>query len=190
LSQNPYQQQPDPQQPTPYEASAASQDRGEPAYGSPAPTSGTPPTQPLAQGYGQPAPAAPQDPAYGQPTGQQAYPPPGQPYGYPPQGHPGQPGQPYGYPGGYDPTLDPNAKSRLAAGLLGIFLGSLGIHRFYLGYTGIGLTMLLVSVIGALPTFGLAPVAVSVWGLVEGILYLTAKQGSYAVDSTGRPLRA
>ncbi|WP_251152647.1 TM2 domain-containing protein [Cellulosimicrobium sp. Marseille-Q4280] len=121
------------------------------------------------------------------------YPPPGQPYGYPPQGHPGhpgQPGQPYGYPGGYDPNLDPNAKSRLAAGLLGIFLGSLGIHRFYLGYTGIGLTMLLVSVIGALPTFGLAPVAVSVWGLVEGILYLTAKQGSYAVDSTGRPLRA
>ncbi|WP_435738230.1 NINE protein [Cellulosimicrobium sp. PMB13] len=189
MSQNPYQQQPDPQEGTPYGAPAASEDQGGPAYGSPAPSSGTPPTQPLPQGYGQPVP---QDPAYGPPAGQQAYSPqgqPGQPYGYPPQG---QPGQPYGYPGGYgyDPNLDPNAKSRLAAGLLGIFLGSLGIHRFYLGYTGIGLTMLLVSIIGALPTFGLAPAAVSIWGLVEGILYLTAKQGSYAVDSTGRPLRA
>ncbi|WP_454041798.1 TM2 domain-containing protein [Cellulosimicrobium sp. Marseille-Q8652] len=174
MTENPYHQQPDPQQAAPYGAPpAASQDPAAPVYGSPAPTSGTPPTEPLAQGYGQ-----------------QAYPPPGQPYGYPPQGQQVQQGQPYGYPGRYDPNLDPAAKSRLAAGLLGIFLGSLGIHRFYLGYTGIGLTMLLVSVIGALPTFGLAPAAVSIWGLVEGILYLTAKQGSYAVDSTGRPLRA
>ena len=40
------------------------------------------------------------------------------------------------------------------------------------------------------PTFGLAPAAISVWGLVEGILYLTSKTGSYSVDSTGRPLRS
>lgn len=31
--------------------------------------------------------------------------------------------------------VDPNAKSRLAAGLLGIFLGGLGVHNFYLGFT-------------------------------------------------------
>ncbi|MCB7135090.1 TM2 domain-containing protein [Cellulosimicrobium marinum] len=150
----------------------------EPEYGSPEPSSGTtPPTQPLPQGYG----TASQYPAPGYPPpGQAPYPPPGQPYGYPPLQH----------PYGYDPNLDPGAKSRLAAGLLGIFLGALGIHRFYLGYTGIGLTMLLVTVIGFFPTFGLAPIAVSIWGLVEGILYLTAKQGTYAVDSTGRPLRA
>ena len=31
---------------------------------------------------------------------------------------------------------NPNGKSKIAAGLLGIFLGSLGVHNFYLGYTG------------------------------------------------------
>jgi TM2 domain-containing membrane protein YozV len=125
----------------------------------------------------QPGPDAP----YGTPSGygqQQGGP--GQPYGYPPQGGPA------GYPGGYDPNLDPAAKSRLAAGLLGILLGSLGIHRFYLGYTGIGLLMLLLSVLSV----GFLAPLVGVWGLVEGILYLTAKQGTYAIDSTGRPLRA
>lgn len=37
-------------------------------------------------------------------------------------------------------------KSKLAAGLLGIFLGSLGIHNFYLGYTGKAVAQLLISV--------------------------------------------
>jgi len=32
--------------------------------------------------------------------------------------------------------------------------------------------------------------AVWIWGLVEGILYLTSKSGQYSVDSTGRPLRS
>ena len=36
-----------------------------------------------------------------------------------------------------------DAKSKLAAGLLGILLGSLGIHNFYLGYTGKGVAQLL-----------------------------------------------
>jgi hypothetical protein len=33
-------------------------------------------------------------------------------------------------------------RSKIAAGLLGLFFGPLGIHRFYLGYPGIGLLML------------------------------------------------
>ena len=128
----------------------------------------------------QPAPG-PEAP-YGTPPGH------GQPYGYAPGGPSAYPppGAPSGYPGGYDPNLDPAAKSRLAAGLLGILLGSFGIHRFYLGHTGIGLLMLLLTVL----SFGFLAPAVGIWGLVEGILYLTAKQGSYAVDATGRPLRA
>ena len=32
-------------------------------------------------------------------------------------------------------STNPNAKSKIAAGLLGIFLGSLGVHNFYLGFT-------------------------------------------------------
>ena len=33
-------------------------------------------------------------------------------------------------------TVQPTPKSKIAAGLLGIFIGSLGVHNFYLGYTG------------------------------------------------------
>lgn len=33
-----------------------------------------------------------------------------------------------------DANTNPNAKSKMAAGLLGIFLGSFGVHNFYLGY--------------------------------------------------------
>lgn len=40
-------------------------------------------------------------------------------------------------------------KGRLAAGLLAIFLGGLGVHKFYLGYTGAGVAMLLISIFGA-----------------------------------------
>ena len=39
-------------------------------------------------------------------------------------------------------------KSKIAAGLLAIFLGYLGIHNFYLGYTNKGITQLLLTLIG------------------------------------------
>ncbi len=55
-------------------------------------------------------------------------------------------------------------KSRLAASLLGIFLGGLGIHNFYLGYKGRGILQLALTVM----SFGIA----SVWGMIEGILIL------------------
>jgi len=71
----------------------------------------------------------------------------------------------------------------MAAGLLGIFLGGFGVHRFYLGYTGIGLTMCLLSVLSC---FMLWPF-IYVWGVVEGILILTGS-ASFSTDSEGRPL--
>ena len=47
-------------------------------------------------------------------------------------------------------------KSKIAAGLLAIFLGGLGIHKFYIGANGAGVIMLLVSLFGliifAIPT--------------------------------------
>jgi hypothetical protein len=76
-------------------------------------------------------------------------------------------------------------KSKIAAGLLGIFLGGLGIHRFYLGYTGIGLLMLLVSVFGGKFTHGASCGLVHVWGAIEGIIILC---GGFS-DADGRPLR-
>ncbi|MFQ5430690.1 MAG: TM2 domain-containing protein [Phycisphaerae bacterium] len=58
-----------------------------------------------------------------------------------------------------------SSRSRLVAGLLGIFLGGWGVHRFYLGYTGIGVLQIFLT----LCTFGIA----GLWGFIEGILCLT-----------------
>ena len=60
-------------------------------------------------------------------------------------------------------------KSKVAAGVLGILLGSLGIHKFYLGYNKEGIIMLLVSLL----SFGFLAWVVSIIGIVEGIIYLT-----------------
>lgn len=64
-------------------------------------------------------------------------------------------------------------KTKVAAGLLGIFLGSLGVHKFYLGYKKEGLIMLLVTLVGGIITCGVASGIVSIIGLVEGIIYIT-----------------
>ena len=39
------------------------------------------------------------------------------------------------------------ASNKIPAGICGILLGSLGIHKFILGYTGAGLVMLLVTIL-------------------------------------------
>ncbi len=79
----------------------------------------------------------------------------------------------------------PDQKSRLAAGLLGVFLGWLGVHRFYLGDTGIGVAQLMLTLLGAC-TCGISSLAAWVWGFIEGILILV---GSIDHDADGRPLR-
>jgi TM2 domain-containing membrane protein YozV len=61
------------------------------------------------------------------------------------------------------------AKSKIAAGLLAIFLGSFGIHKFYLGYTGAAVTMLLVTLL----TCGFGSIIMGPIALIEGIIYLT-----------------
>ena len=61
-----------------------------------------------------------------------------------------------------------NKKEKLVAGLLGILLGSLGIHKFYLGYTKEGVIMLLVSLL----TCGIGAFVMEIIGLIEGIMYL------------------
>lgn len=75
---------------------------------------------------------------------------------------------------------DLGGKNKVAAGLLGIFLGWLGIHKFYLGYKKEGLIMILVSLIGAILTCGISIAVISVIGLIEGILYLTKSDDEFA----------
>ncbi|MFE6780389.1 NINE protein [Streptomyces sp. NPDC057702] len=145
---------------------------------------------------GQPSP----NPAYAVPSGPNPYATPqGQPgYGYP---HSAQ-GQPsYGYPPlnvappvyaayapqlgghlpapdapyGYDPYGRPYSdRSRVAAGVLQLVLGPLGIGRFYTGHLGMAFAQLLTC--GGL----------LVWSLVDGILLLTSRDRT---DATGRVLR-
>lgn len=66
-------------------------------------------------------------------------------------------------------------KDKLVAGLLAIFIGTLGIHKFYLGYTKSGVIMLLVSLL----TFGVGASVMAVIALIEGILYLTKSDAEF-----------
>jgi len=62
----------------------------------------------------------------------------------------------------------PRASNKIPAGICGILLGGLGVHKFILGYTGAGLIMLLVTVL----TCGLGWWVMHIIGLIEGIIYL------------------
>jgi TM2 domain-containing membrane protein YozV len=121
--------------------------------------------QPGAQpGYGYPQqPGGPQ-PGYGYPPQAGAYPPPAGTYT-------GDPAAPYGY----DPYGRPYSdKSKVVAGVLQLFLGTLGIGRFYTGHTGMAL--------GQLFTCG----GCGIWALIDGIMLLA---GNDATDAQGRVLR-
>lgn len=84
------------------------------------------------------------------------------------------------------PVISGEQKSKIAAGLLGIFLGGFGIHNFYLGFTKRGIIQVLSSTVGGILTCGIATAAMSIWGLVEGILILT---GSINEDANGMSLK-
>ena len=64
------------------------------------------------------------------------------------------------------------ASNNIPAGICGILLGSFGIHKFILGYTGAGLIMLLVTIIGGVLTCGIAAGVMHIIGLIEGVIYL------------------
>lgn len=83
------------------------------------------------------------------------------------------PGQDY-QPPVYPPVGTP-LKSKMAAGLLGIFLGAFGVHNFYLGYT----TKAVIQLCLTLLSCGILSFASGIWGFIEGIMLLT---GSINVD--------
>jgi TM2 domain-containing membrane protein YozV len=62
------------------------------------------------------------------------------------------------------------ANKKMVAGLLAILIGSLGIHKFYLGMNGAGTIMLLVSILGCVVG---GSVVMGTIALIEGIMYLT-----------------
>ncbi len=75
------------------------------------------------------------------------------------------------YVSGISPTWP--IKSKVAAGLLAIFLGGIGVHKFYLGKTGMGILYLLFCWTGV-------PAVV---GLIEGILYLCSNDENFQLKN-------
>jgi len=63
----------------------------------------------------------------------------------------------------------PGADKKILAGLLGIFLGGFGIHKFVLGYQKEGVIMLVITLV----TCGFGAFVTSIIGLIEGIMYIT-----------------
>ena len=73
-------------------------------------------------------------------------------------------GNPVNSPSGPAVNGHTSYKSKMAAGLLGIFVGSFGIHNFYLGFNG----KAVIQSVLTLFTCGLG----GIWGFMEGILIL------------------
>jgi len=114
---------------------------------------------------------------------QQAYQDPAVQAGYAQPGYPVGAYTAPGYPAG---AYVADQKSKVAAGLLGIFLGCFGAHNFYLGYTGKAVAQLLITLL----SLGFLAVIPAIWALIEGILILSAQPGAqpWGVDARGVPL--
>ena len=68
---------------------------------------------------------------------------------------------------------------KLVAGILAILIGSLGIHKFILGYTKEGIIQIIISII----TCGIAGII----PFIEGIIYLTkSDEEFYQTYQVGR----
>ena len=67
------------------------------------------------------------------------------------------------------PAFVQSAKSRTTAGILGILLGGIGVHKFYLGKTGFGVLYLVFC-------WTFIPAII---GLIEGIIYLTMSDEAF-----------
>ena len=85
---------------------------------------------------------------------------------------------------------DVSSKSRLAVVLLAWFLGTLGLHRFYIGKIGTGLAILFLGVIGWVTTWivGFGFVFLVIAGIWVFIDFLIALFGAMK-DSQGRPIK-
>jgi TM2 domain-containing membrane protein YozV len=85
------------------------------------------------------------------------------------------------------PEINPNEANskKITAGICGLLIGALGVHKFILGYTTEGLIMLLVTVL----TCGFGGAVMGIIGLVEGIVYLTKTDeeflNTYMVNKKG-----
>lgn len=80
-------------------------------------------------------------------------------------------------------------RSRIVAGVLALFLGRFGIHKFYLGYNKQGIIMLLGSLIGGWRSLGWLTGALYLIGIVEALIYLVKSDEKFESihSNRGRP---
>lgn len=99
------------------------------------------------------------------PYGPGNFAPPGQPYPPPPGPGYGWPQQGYGHPA-YGARYRSPPKQRIAYVLLGLFIGTLGIHNFYAGYHGRAIAQLLITLLIGwwliIPIF-----CIWIWNIIE-----------------------
>lgn len=69
-------------------------------------------------------------------------------------------------------------KNKIVAALLALFLGGLGIHKFYLGKNTAGIIMLLCSLIGWVLLF-IPPMIIGVIAFIEFIIYLVISEEDF-----------
>ncbi len=90
--------------------------------------------------------------------------------------------QAYGQPAYGQPFAAGAPKQWIVAVLLAFFLGTLGIHNFYLGYTTKGIIQLVLT----LTFFGI--LVSGIWAFIDFIMLLM-RSGDYATDAQGQPLQ-
>lgn len=71
-----------------------------------------------------------------------------------------------------------SSRNNVAAGLLAIFLGCLGIHYFYLGKQKAGITFLLIGLLGWI-LFAIPVIVIAIISLVSGIKMLTMSEAEF-----------
>ena len=71
------------------------------------------------------------------------------------------------------------SRDHVAAGFLALVLGFFGVHKFYLGYNAQGFTLMTLSVIGGLFSFGIAAGVAWIVAIIEGIVYLSKSQSEF-----------
>ena len=90
------------------------------------------------------------------------------------------------YGSNYSSNTYRSSRNKIAAGLLAIFLGALGVHNFYLGFKGKAIAQLLISIL----SFGLLAFVSGIWAFIEGICILCSQPGSkWHKDADGAELQ-
>ena len=72
-----------------------------------------------------------------------------------------------------DPSWDEIKSKKTTAGIIGLFFGAFGAHKFVIGYQKEGFIYLGVSIVGGIITCGGALAVTSILALIESIMLLT-----------------